>query len=128
MSEPRLTVALSSDFLKALNKLPEKGRSKAASFVSKFRDNPRSTGLNYERIEGGKDPMIRSLRVDQDIRCIVRAPEEGYTYGCFGSISTTTPINGPGVAPAMSTGSMGPCRWSTWKPLRWRWAMPSQRR
>jgi len=80
MSEPRLTVALSSDFLKALNKLPEKGRSKAASFVSKFRDNPRSTGLNYERIEGGKDPMIRSLRVDQDIRCIVRAPEEGDTY------------------------------------------------
>ena len=80
MSDPRLTVALSSDFLKALNKLPEKGRSKAASFVSKFRDNPRSTGLNYERIEGGKDPMIRSLRVDQDIRCIVRAPEEGDTY------------------------------------------------
>jgi mRNA-degrading endonuclease RelE of RelBE toxin-antitoxin system len=80
MSESRLTVALSSDFLKALNKLPEKGRSKAAAFVSKFRDNPRSTGLNYERIEGGKDPMIRSLRVDQDIRCIVRAPEEGDTY------------------------------------------------
>jgi len=80
MSEPRLTVALSSDFLKALNKLPEKGRSKAAAFVSKFRANPRSTGLNYERIEGGKDPMIRSLRVDQDIRCIVRAPEQGDTY------------------------------------------------
>ena len=80
MSDPRITVALSSDFFKALNKLPEKGRAKATSFVSKFRDNPRSPGLNYERIEGGKDPMIRSLRVDQDIRCIVRAPEEGDTY------------------------------------------------
>ncbi|MCP9808354.1 DEAD/DEAH box helicase [Cyanobium sp. HWJ4-Hawea] len=80
MSEPRLTVALSSDFLKALNKLPEKGRSKAASFIAKFRENPRSTGLNYERIEGGKDPMIRSLRVDQEIRCILRAPEQGDTY------------------------------------------------
>ena len=80
MSDPRITVALSSDFFKALNKLPEKGRAKATSFVSKFRDNPRSPGLNYERIEGGKDPMICSLRVDQDIRCIVRAPEEGDTY------------------------------------------------
>ncbi len=80
MSEPRLTVALSSDFLKALNKLPERGRGKAATFISKFRHNPRSPGLNYERIEGGKDPTIRSLRVDQDIRCIVSAPEQGNTY------------------------------------------------
>ncbi|APD47018.1 MULTISPECIES: UvrD-helicase domain-containing protein [unclassified Synechococcus] len=80
MSDTRLTVAISSDFLKALNKLPEKGRSKAATFISKFRNNPRSPGLNYERIEGGKDPMIRSLRVDQDIRCIVSAPEQGNTY------------------------------------------------
>jgi len=80
MSEPRLTVALSNDFFKAFGRLPEKARSKVATFISKFRDNPRSPGLNYERIEGGKDPMIRSIRVDQDIRCIVRAPEEGDTY------------------------------------------------
>lgn len=80
MSEPRITVALSTGFLKALNQLPEKARGKVAAFISKFRDNPRSTGLNYERIEGGKDPMIRSIRVDQDIRCILRAPEQGDTY------------------------------------------------
>ncbi|MEA5416011.1 UvrD-helicase domain-containing protein [Synechococcus sp. BA-132 BA5] len=80
MSEPRLTVALSNDFFKAFGRLPEKARGKVATFISKFRDNPRSPGLNYERIEGGKDPMIRSIRVDQDIRCIVRAPEEGNTY------------------------------------------------
>jgi mRNA-degrading endonuclease RelE of RelBE toxin-antitoxin system len=80
MSEPRLTVAVSNDFFKALNALPEKSRGKVATFISKFRDNPRSPGLNYERIDGGKDAFIRSLRVDQDIRCIVRAPEEGNTY------------------------------------------------
>jgi mRNA-degrading endonuclease RelE of RelBE toxin-antitoxin system len=80
MSEPRLTVAVSNDFFKALNALPEKARGKVATFISKFRDNPRSPGLNYERIDGGKDAFIRSLRVDQDIRCIVRAPEEGNTY------------------------------------------------
>ena len=80
MSEPRLTVALSNDFFKAYGRLPEKARSKVATFISKFRANPRSSGLNYERIEGGKDPFIRSLRVDQDIRCIVRAPDGGDTY------------------------------------------------
>jgi len=80
MSESRLTVALSNDFFKAFGRLPEKARGKVATFISKFRDNPRSPGLNYERIEGGKDPFIRSIRVDQDIRCIVRAPDEGDTY------------------------------------------------
>ena len=80
MSEPRLTVALSNDFFKAFGRLPEKARGKVATFISKFRDNPRSPGLNYERIEGGKDPFIRSVRVDQDIRCIVRAPDAGDTY------------------------------------------------
>jgi hypothetical protein len=80
MSEPRLTVALSNDFFKAFACLPEKARGKVATFISKFRANPRGTGLNYEHIEGGKDPFIRSLRVDQDIRCIVRAPDEGNTY------------------------------------------------
>ncbi len=80
MSEPRLTVALSNDFFKAFGRLPEKARGKVATFISKFRANPRAPGLNYERIEGGKDPMIRSIRVDQDIRCIVRAPDQGDTY------------------------------------------------
>lgn len=80
MSEPRLTVALSNDFFKAFGRLPEKARGKVATFISKFRANPRSPGLNYERIEGGKDSFIRSIRVDQDIRCIVRAPDEGDTY------------------------------------------------
>ena len=80
MSEPRLTVALSNDFFKAFGRLPEKAQGKVATFISKFRANPRSPGLNYERIEGGKDPFIRSIRVDQDIRCIVRAPDSGDTY------------------------------------------------
>ena len=80
MSETRLTVALSNDFFKAFGRLPEKSRGKVATFISKFRANPRSPGLNYERIEGGKDPLIRSIRVDQDIRCILRAPDQGDAY------------------------------------------------
>ena len=80
MTNARITVAVSQDFLKALAQLPTKARSKVSAFVNKFRRNPRSPGLNYERIQGGKDPMIRSLRVDQDVRCIVQAPDGGNTY------------------------------------------------
>ena len=77
MSDARLTVAISNDFFKAFGKLPNTARNKMATFLSKFRHNPRLPGLNYESIKGGKDPMIRSLRVDQDVRCIVRSPDPG---------------------------------------------------
>ena len=80
MSESRLTVAVSKSFFKALNRLPDKGQTKVATFISKFMANPQSPGLNFERIEGGKDPLIRSLRVDQGIRCIVRSSEEGNSF------------------------------------------------
>ena len=80
MTQSRLTVAVSNAFFKSLNKLSDKSRGKVASFLSKFRDNPSSPGLNYEHIEGGKDKLIRSVRVDQEIRCIVRAPDEGNVY------------------------------------------------
>ena len=39
MSDTRLTVAVSNDFFKAFNKLPEKSRGKVATFISKFRDD-----------------------------------------------------------------------------------------
>ena len=110
MSDTRLTVAVSNDFFKAFNKLPEKSRGKVATFISKFRDNPTSPGLNYERIEGGKDGFIRSVRVDQEIRCIVRAPERAMPTSCSGSTNTMTPTNGPVGAPVTSTASPVLCR------------------
>ena len=80
MSHPPLRVAASRGFFKALNALPERGRAKVHKFIVQFMDEPTGTGLNYERINGSRDPQLRSLRVDQDYRCIVRAPEKGNTY------------------------------------------------
>lgn len=80
MSHPPLRVAASRGFFKALNDLPDRGRAKVHKFIVQFMDEPTSTGLNYERINGSRDPQLRSLRVDQDYRCIVRAPEKGSTY------------------------------------------------
>ncbi|MFN4867345.1 MAG: UvrD-helicase domain-containing protein [Cyanobium sp.] len=80
MSHPPLRVAASRGFFKALNALPDRGRAKVHKFIVQFMDEPTGTGLNYERINGSRDPQLRSLRVDQDYRCIVRAPEKGSTY------------------------------------------------
>jgi len=60
----RLTVAISQRLSsRRSNKLPEKGRSKAATFHSQFRNIPQVPGFELTSgIEGlGKDPMIRSL-------------------------------------------------------------------
>jgi hypothetical protein len=80
MSHPPLRVAASRGFFKALNGLPERGRAKVHKFIVQFMDKPDASSLNYERIQGSRDPQLRSLPVDQDYRCIVRAPEKGNTY------------------------------------------------
>ncbi|MFN5464973.1 MAG: type II toxin-antitoxin system RelE family toxin, partial [Cyanobacteriota bacterium] len=80
MNHPPLRLAASRGFFKALNDLPERGRAKVHKFIRQFMDEPSASGLNYERIQGARDPQFRSVRVDQDYRCIVRAPEKGNTY------------------------------------------------
>ncbi|MEB3317841.1 MAG: UvrD-helicase domain-containing protein, partial [Cyanobacteriota bacterium] len=80
MTHSPLRLAASRGFFKALNDLPERGRAKVHKFILQFMDEPSATGLNYERIQGARDPQFRSVRVDQDYRCIVRAPEKGNTY------------------------------------------------
>ena len=80
MTDADFTVAISSDFIDALGNLPNNSRNKVSAFISKFRKNPRIRGLNYEHIKGSKDPGIRSLRVDRNVRCIVRAPSKGNAY------------------------------------------------
>ncbi|MCS4159308.1 superfamily I DNA/RNA helicase [Salinibacter ruber] len=48
--------------------------------MTKFRQDPTLPGINYESIEGAKDPKLRSVRVDQSYRGIVMAPDEGNVY------------------------------------------------
>ena len=56
MSHPPLRVAASRGFFKALKALPERGRAKVHKFIVQFMDEPTGTGLNYERINGSRDP------------------------------------------------------------------------
>ena len=48
-------VAISSDFLTAFARLPRSIQGKVTEFINKFRNDPTSPGINYEKISKGVD-------------------------------------------------------------------------
>lgn len=75
-----LQVAIAQDFLLAFGRIPRSKQKKVNEFVSKFRNNPQAAGINYEKISGAANDQYRSVRIDQDYRGIVLAPEQGNVY------------------------------------------------
>ncbi len=75
---PNVKVAISSDFMTAFSRLPRQVQGKVTEFLNKFRNDPTSPGLHYEKLSHGMDKKIYSARVDDTYRCIVvRQPESG---------------------------------------------------
>jgi superfamily I DNA/RNA helicase/mRNA-degrading endonuclease RelE of RelBE toxin-antitoxin system len=74
------TVAINDKFMVSYGKLPKQAQKKTMEFVSKFRQNPRSPGINYETINDAKDKQYRSVRIDQNFRGIIRAPNDGDVF------------------------------------------------
>ena len=69
-------VAISTDFLTSFASLPKQKQGKATEFFNKFRTNPNSPGINYEKIDEGIDKNIYSVRIDDAYRAIVvRCPD-----------------------------------------------------
>lgn len=76
--EEKFKVAISSDFLSAFARLPRQVQGKVTEFVNKFRNNPLSPGINYEKLNKGIDKKICSVRIDDTYRgIVVRQPETG---------------------------------------------------
>jgi len=73
-----MKVAISSDFFTALAKLPKTQLNKTIKLVEKFKNNPKSPGLNYEKLHFS--PNMHSLRVDGAYRCIVMSPQKDDVY------------------------------------------------
>ena len=73
-----MKVAISSDFFTALSKLPKTQLNKTIKLVEKFKNNPKSTGLNYEKLHFAKN--MYSIRVDGAYRCIVMSPDNNDVY------------------------------------------------
>lgn len=74
------TVAISSDFLTAFAILPRQVQGKVTEFINKFRNNPRSPGINYEKINNAIDKRICSVRIDDTYRGIVVRQEKTGVY------------------------------------------------
>lgn len=73
-------VALSQDFLFQLAKLPSTAQSKVLKWAVKFQSDPKSPGINYEKINAARDPNLKSVRIDLDWRGIVFKPDTGDVY------------------------------------------------
>lgn len=73
-------VAISSDFLTAFSRLPRQVQGKVTEFVNKFRNNPMSPGINYEKLNAGMDRKIYSVRIDDSYRGIVVRQQETGVY------------------------------------------------
>lgn len=77
---PDVTVAISDEFLDAFSEVPKNKQKKVRRFFRKFRRDPKSSGINYEKIEAAQDPKLRSVRIDQEYRGIVLKPKTGNVY------------------------------------------------
>jgi mRNA-degrading endonuclease RelE of RelBE toxin-antitoxin system len=74
------TLALSDEFLEALDRLPSGPQKKVREFIRKFRADPKSNAIHYERLQRHQDNRVRTVRIDQKYRAIVLYPEEGNEY------------------------------------------------
>lgn len=73
-------VAISSDFLTAFARLPRSVQGKVTEFVNKFRNDPTSPGIHYEKLANTADNKIYSVRIDDTYRGIVVRQKETGVY------------------------------------------------
>jgi superfamily I DNA/RNA helicase len=78
MSNP--LVAISIELLTAFAAVPRQKQGKVIEFFNKFRNNPSSKAIKYEKISNGKDENIYSVPIDDTYRGIVVRHEESGVY------------------------------------------------
>ncbi len=80
IGKPASQVAISEDFLGALDKLPGQVRPRVRETIRRFYQNPAHPSLNYEAIREAREPRMRSIRITDDYRAIVAHPQGDGTY------------------------------------------------
>lgn len=73
-------IALSRDFLGAYARLPRKAQRKLDELLIKFRQDSTAASIHVEPIQRAADPLLRSARIGDDYRVILRAPERGDVF------------------------------------------------
>lgn len=67
-------------FFDSFSSLPKQIQKKTREFLKKFKENPTSSAINYEKISSFVDQSLRTVRVDDKYRAIVQAPDKGDSY------------------------------------------------
>ncbi len=75
-----MRLVLYGKFLDAFTQLPKQVQNKTIDFIKKFREYQTSSAINYEKIHSFKDQQLRTVRIDQKYRAIIRQPETGDLY------------------------------------------------
>ena len=75
-----IRIAISVDFLSSFASLPRQVQKKVTEFIGKFKSNPKSPGINIEKIHDGTDKNMRSIRIDDTYRGILLKQEEADIY------------------------------------------------
>src|SRR5690242_18894101 len=71
------TVALSDQILEALDRLSHAQQKKVREFIRKFRADPTSAAIHYEKLQGHRDDAVRAVRIDQKYGAVVLHPDQG---------------------------------------------------
>jgi superfamily I DNA/RNA helicase len=73
-------VAISDNFLEAYARIPRQQQKKVRTFMEKFKTDPKSNAINYEKIHDVRDERVRTVRIDQKYRAVVLHPDQGDIY------------------------------------------------
>ena len=75
-----IKVSIGLDFLTAFSKIPKRQQKQVREFIEKFRNDPTSSGINYEKIHDVKDENVRTVRIGLSYRAVVIHPPQGNVY------------------------------------------------
>lgn len=73
-------LAISKDYFPAYARLPRKAQRKADEFLRKFEQDSTTLSIHLEPIRRTVDGQLRSARIGDDYRVILRAPEHGDVF------------------------------------------------
>lgn len=73
-------LAISKDYFPAYAALPRKAQRKADEFLRKFEQDSTAASMHIEPLKSVLDPQLRSARIGDDYRIILRAPERGDVF------------------------------------------------
>lgn len=73
-------LAVSKDYFAAYARLPRKAQRKADELLVRFQRDSTTLGIHLEPIHGTVDKQLRSARIGDDYRVILRAPETGDVF------------------------------------------------